>query len=1032
MSGLINADFAVFSHPIGRSIQSFSEFYPFYLGEHRNRTSRRLHFIGTTLFLGISATAVAYGKPELLLPAVVSAYSFAWIGHFGFEKNRPATFKYPVWSLMGDFRLYFETLSGQRTMFAPPMPYGGFMPPPQQRGFMPPTQQQRPPSSESKPNASASNPSLDKLTTAFVSSIASTTSDEWITKLLKNCGDLKTWTRVTSLDSTPLPCGFATFETSLPIHHLLRCLAKETPLLLKGHPLIVRVDVGARAAAVDAAARIVAEKGLAPLEEEERAIEEKVEKYLKETGMWTEDVEMTEATGDDAAQFLSTLGVDAAAAGAGEGGKQAPRGPAVAGQKKRVYNEETEEEEIRRLEKREREMHQAYLERMARFERQESHRIHNLESSTAKLETTRLQKQHAREHMMILLSTYDDDAEIARGEQEFYRDRARWIFKRNPLLRRERDIDNRDRFLEREEMEIKQKEIMENTREEREMQALREKEMAELERQQLEEQERVDRLRQEREAEQRERQQEVYHAVAGGHGVVVGRIMTMEERKKAIAELVSSLPTTLDDIERWDVKWDFLEGGGEVVRNKIQAFVAKKVVETLGDESPEIVEFVMTNVGKRKSARFLVEELTKLLDEEAEVFVCKLWRMVMYESESRAPMPHHLYVLHHGLWGDETHMQFIIASIQAKETSNVEFLNCNLNTGTNSYGGVDGCGAQLAEQLFTRLADETKPTVTHISFIGYSFGGLVIRYVVGVLFARGLLRSEKDAAPADDSRPSLIANLFVTFASPHLGARRTTPESAFNPVFNHGAGIFTAKTGRQMMGVDRTEVQGRKTVDVLADPGLPFWQGLAKFKRRILYANLQNDPLVSHRTASISPLTEPSPKPILKQLTPVSEKYPSLVVFDPLSPPSLDPLLEEPEPVKSLREKIAIPLFFSVFICIALVALGGRRLFWNGISAVRGVKRMIGSGAREEVKWNDVHGLHSFAWVPQGGSEGEGDVDTERYAFEKLNELEWERVHVRSEFRRAHATIVRRSEGFKGNEDVVGHFVDVYVFEKVE
>ena len=93
---------------------SFRAFYPYYLGEHRDRTCRRLHFVGTSFALGFIVLAIVRAEPRWLLAALVSGYAFAWVGHFFFEKNRPATFKYPLWSLMGDFRLFFETVSGKR------------------------------------------------------------------------------------------------------------------------------------------------------------------------------------------------------------------------------------------------------------------------------------------------------------------------------------------------------------------------------------------------------------------------------------------------------------------------------------------------------------------------------------------------------------------------------------------------------------------------------------------------------------------------------------------------------------------------------------------------------------------------------------------------------------------------------------------------------------------------------------------------------------------------------------------------------
>ena len=93
---------------------SFREFYPFYLSEHRNRTSRRLHFVGSCGALGFAAGAIFGGNAWWLLAALLCGYGFAWVGHFFFEKNRPATFKYPGFSLMGDFRLWWEVVTLQR------------------------------------------------------------------------------------------------------------------------------------------------------------------------------------------------------------------------------------------------------------------------------------------------------------------------------------------------------------------------------------------------------------------------------------------------------------------------------------------------------------------------------------------------------------------------------------------------------------------------------------------------------------------------------------------------------------------------------------------------------------------------------------------------------------------------------------------------------------------------------------------------------------------------------------------------------
>lgn len=92
---------------------SFAEFYPFYLSEHSNRNCRRLHFIGSSLVLAVIALAVLSGQLRWLWLVPVIGYGFAWIGHFVFEKNRPATFKHPLYSLAGDWVMYGQMLRGR-------------------------------------------------------------------------------------------------------------------------------------------------------------------------------------------------------------------------------------------------------------------------------------------------------------------------------------------------------------------------------------------------------------------------------------------------------------------------------------------------------------------------------------------------------------------------------------------------------------------------------------------------------------------------------------------------------------------------------------------------------------------------------------------------------------------------------------------------------------------------------------------------------------------------------------------------------
>ena len=94
-------------------IKTYSEFWPFYLKEHSLKKTRDWHFIGSSLSVIFMVASVILMKPAILLLALLAGYGFAWYSHFYIQKNRPATFKYPFWSLFSDFRMWFLQLTGR-------------------------------------------------------------------------------------------------------------------------------------------------------------------------------------------------------------------------------------------------------------------------------------------------------------------------------------------------------------------------------------------------------------------------------------------------------------------------------------------------------------------------------------------------------------------------------------------------------------------------------------------------------------------------------------------------------------------------------------------------------------------------------------------------------------------------------------------------------------------------------------------------------------------------------------------------------
>ncbi len=99
--------------PEVRRLESFEEFWPYYVGEHRSPLNRSLHYVGTSMAIGTVSAAITTLNPAWLILTPIVGYGPAWIGHFLIENNRPATFDYPLWSLQADFKMLGMALRGK-------------------------------------------------------------------------------------------------------------------------------------------------------------------------------------------------------------------------------------------------------------------------------------------------------------------------------------------------------------------------------------------------------------------------------------------------------------------------------------------------------------------------------------------------------------------------------------------------------------------------------------------------------------------------------------------------------------------------------------------------------------------------------------------------------------------------------------------------------------------------------------------------------------------------------------------------------
>ncbi|PNS16584.1 hypothetical protein CAC42_84 [Sphaceloma murrayae] len=200
----------------------------------------------------------------------------------------------------------------------------------------------------------------------------------------------------------------------------------------------------------------------------------------------------------------------------------------------------------------------------------------------------------------------------------------------------------------------------------------------------------------------------------------------------------------------------------------------------------------------------------------------------------------HLVVVIHGLWGNPSHVEFLAKSLRDAYSDQIHVLVAKSSANSYTYDGIETGGERITNEVEAEIKklEDTGTSIRKFSMIGYSMGGLVARYAIGLLYSAGLF---------DRIEPTN----FTTFATPHLGVRAPLTGTA-SRVWNVLGARTLSTSGQQMFLIDDFRSTGRPLLSLMADSNSIFIRALASFKHRTLYANIINDRSVVYYSASIS------------------------------------------------------------------------------------------------------------------------------------------------------------------------------------
>jgi len=415
------------------------------------------------------------------------------------------------------------------------------------------------------------------------------------------------------------------------------------------------------------------------------------------------------------------------------------------------------------------------------------------------------------------------------------------------------------------------------------------------------------------------------------------------------------------------------------------------------------------------------------------------------------------------LWGNPNHLAYLKSSLRAKfPEDKLYILVPKTNAGNFTYDGIEVGGERVTQEIADELArlSSRGVSVKKLSMVGYSLGGLVARYAIGILYAKGIF---------DTIEPIN----FTTFATPHLGVR-----SPLRGLHNHIWNVLGARTismsGRQLFLIDSFRDTSRPLLSVLADPDSVFLQALSRFQSRSLYANIINDRSAVYYTTGIS-ATDPFANLSAVAINYLDDQQVLVDQDNPVSFAGSDPSSAPAARLPNFLLRLRLGIFFSLFIPIgsllyllnaAVQSVRSHQRIRQHAAGKMGVLRgaydvplFVANATRTaETVFEEMNSAHAQEYLEDNDDADEGEAllgmrrgsraaikegedgkpafptlaltDGQFAMIEGLDRVGWKKypVHIVGVTHTHAAIIVRmQRESFREGKVVVGHWVDNFV-----